>query len=103
MSRNAASRARGRAFHTHDASRLSGQFGGHPALHALQGLGQRGSVGAASHGHVGFAAAFAAHLLVNEVDKFTCPDFAHAVFGYAGGGRPRPRRAAAGCCESTPR
>ena len=31
MSRNAASRARGRAFRSHDASRLSGQFGGHPA------------------------------------------------------------------------
>ena len=79
MSRNAASRVRGRAFHTHDASRLSSQFGGHPALHALQGLGQRGGIGAASHGHVGVAAAFAAYLLGNEVHEFACLDAAHGV------------------------
>ena len=85
MSRNAASRVRGRAFHTHDASRLSSQFGGHPALHALQGLGQRGGIGAAGHGHVGLAAAFAAYLLGNEVHEFACLDLAHSIFGHASG------------------
>jgi alanyl-tRNA synthetase len=46
-------------------------------VHAGQGCWQGGGVGAAGHGHVGFAAAFAADLGGDEAGEFARFDFAH--------------------------
>jgi hypothetical protein len=48
----------------------------HPGHHTGQGLWQCGRLGAAGHGHVGLAAAFAADLLGNKIDQLTGLDLA---------------------------